>query len=281
MMEKERIVVSLTSYKPRLTNLPKVLDTIFAQSMAPDVVVLNLAYDEVLPDDVAEYLKIHNIDIFRVADTKVYKKLIPTLKRYPNDAIITIDDDFLYPQGMIEEFSLLHSEYPDHPIGGSHWSYMGLMVPHCGCASLTKSCFLGDYINEINDDLIQHCPCDDIVYSYLSVLNGHPYICTRNEYFLNMQPYNEQISYSESLIEKTGQQKTFEYLKKRFGELPGFYAAYLGDNALAYTLQVMTDHELENRLLAESDKIRSSHAYKLGKVLTKPFSIIRNILSKS
>ena len=280
MMEKERIVVSLTSYKPRLANLPKVLDTIFAQTMAPDIVALNLAYDEVLPDDFAEYLKIHNVDIFRVADTKVYKKLIPTLKRYPNDAIITIDDDFLYPRGMIEEFSLLHSEYPDHPIGGSHWSYKGLMVPHCGCASLTKSCFLGDYINEIDADLIQHCPCDDIVYSYLSVLNGHPYLCTRNEYFLNMQSYNEQESYSKSLVCDNGQQKTFSYLEERFGKLPGFFATYLGDNALANTLQVMTDNEMVNRLEIQSDRLRSTHAYKLGKVMIKPFSIIRDFIKR-
>lgn len=279
-MEKERIIVTLTSYKPRLANLHTVLDTIFAQTLPPDIVVLNLAFDEVLPSDVSEYLETHNVDVFRVADTKVYKKLIPTLKRYPNDVIITIDDDFIYPSGMIEEFALLHSKYPNYPIGGSHWPYNGLMVPHCGCASLTKASFLGDYINKIDDDLILHCPCDDIVYSYLSVLNGHPYICTRNEYFLNMQPYNEQKGYSESHAGDNGQQITFNYLKERFGELPEFFSAYLGDNALAYTFQMMTKNEMENRLQNETDKIRASHAYKLGKVFTRPFSIIRNTLAK-
>ena len=280
-MEKERIIVSLTSYKRRLANLPTVLDTIFAQTMPPDVIALNLAYDEVLPDNVAEYLKVHNVDIFRVPDTKVYKKLIPTLKRYPNDAIITIDDDFLYPSGMIEEFTLLHSKYPEYPIGGSHWSYHGLMVPHCGCASLTKISFLGDFIAEIDDDLIQHCPCDDIVYSYLSVLNGHPYICTRNEYFLNMQPFNEQKGYSESFAGDNGQQNTFNYLKERFGELPEFFSAYLGDNALAYTFHIMTKNEMENRLQNETDKIRSTHAYRIGKIITKPISLLRKCIHKA
>ena len=70
-MEKERIIVTLTSYKPRLANLPTVLDTIFAQTLPPDIIVLNLAYDEVLPIDVSEYLETHNVDVLRVADTKI------------------------------------------------------------------------------------------------------------------------------------------------------------------------------------------------------------------
>ena len=87
-MNGEKIVISLTSYWKRLNNLPNVLDTIYAQTMPPDVVVLNLAYEEVLPEDVDLYLKNHGVIINRVLDTKVYKKIIPTFKLFPNDCII-------------------------------------------------------------------------------------------------------------------------------------------------------------------------------------------------
>lgn len=272
----ERIIVSLTSYKPRLANLPIVIDTIFAQTVPPDLIVLNLAYDEILPDNVADYLTTHGVEIFRVADTKVYKKLIPTLKRYPNDAVITIDDDFLYPDGMIEEFLTIHENYPDNPIGGSHWSYNGLMMCHCGCASLTKACFLGKYINQIDDQLIAQCSSDDIVYAYLSVLNGHPYICTWNEYFLNMQPYNETESYSEKIVGDNGQQDTFNYMEERFGKLPEFFSAYMEDSAFANTFHHMMTNEIDLRVQTEAEKIHSTHAYRLGKALLKPFHWIKH-----
>lgn len=275
---EEKIIVTFTSYKPRLGNLPTVLDTIFAQTLPPDKVVLNLAYDEVLPAEVRNYLDLHNVEIYRVADTKVYKKLIPTLKRYPNDIVISIDDDFLYPKGMIQELVSIHDANPNNPIGGSHWPYKGLMVPHCGCASLTKSKFLGDFIDIIDDDLIQHCPCDDIVYAYLSVLNGHPYICTRNKYFLNMQPYNETNGYSESTAGTDGQQSTFNYLRNRFGKLPEFFSAYLGDNILSYTFHVMMTNEMEERVQLTADSIHKTRAYRLGKALLLPLQFFKGLI---
>ena len=81
----ERIIVSLTTWSKRIGNIPVVLDTIFNQTVQPDLVVLNLAHDEIIPEDVKHYINSHNIEINRVKDTKVYKKLIPTLKKYPND----------------------------------------------------------------------------------------------------------------------------------------------------------------------------------------------------
>ncbi len=276
-MEKDQIIVTLTSYKTRLSNLPTVLDTIFAQTLPPDKVVLNLAYDEVLPNEVSNYLDLHNVEIYRVADTKVYKKIIPTLKRYPNNIVICIDDDFLYPKGMIQEFVAMHDANPNNPIGGSHWPYKGLMVPHCGCASLTKSEFLGDFISKIDDDLILHCPCSDIVYAYLSVLNGHPYICTQNEYFLNMQSYNETKGYSEVIASADGHQSTFNYLRERFGELPEFFSTYVGDNALSYTLHVMMANEMENRVQQTTDSIHKTRAYRLGKALLLPLQLLKGL----
>ena len=151
MMVKERVIVSLTTYSKRIGNIPVVLDTIFAQTVPPDLVVLNLAYDEVIPEYVIKYIESHSIEVNRVPDTKVYKKLIPTLKKFPQDSIISIDDDFLYPSNMIEDFLHIHKLYPNNPISGNDVVQYGMQC-HCGCASLMKYCFLGNEIDYIDDE---------------------------------------------------------------------------------------------------------------------------------
>lgn len=272
-MEKERIIVTLTSYKPRLTNLPTVLDTIFAQTMPPDTIVLNLAYDEVLPDNVADYLTTHNVEIFRVADTKVYKKLIPTLKRYPNDAIITIDDDFLYPCGMIEDFMEIHNKYPHNPISGNGFVYSG-MICHCGCASLTKAKYFGSYLNDISD-VIPNCPCDDIAYTYFANKAGHPYIVTKGKYFTNLTPFNGDNGYSETIAGEQQIEISFSYLIKKYGELPHFTSAYIEDPYIASLLYQIHDGLKKDTIEKAISELRSTHAFKLGKKILKPLMHIK------
>lgn len=273
-MEKERIIVTLTSYKPRLANLPTVLDTIFAQTLPPDIIVLNLAYDEVLPSDVSEYLETHNVDVFRVADTKVYKKLIPTLKRYPNDAIITIDDDFLYPCGMIEDFMSLHAKHPNNPISGNREVFYRMQC-HCGCASLTKAKFLGEYLNQIDDEIIENCPSDDMAYTFFATKAGYPYLQTKKEYFLNMPEYNikEDQSYSGKINGDIGVINTYKYLVKHYGEVKDITASYIHDEDIA---KVIDNIHKKTEWKIECD-IRSSHAYCLGKTLLKPFAWVKKI----
>ena len=40
---QERIIVTMTTYSKRIGNIPAVLDTIFKQTIHPDIVVINLA----------------------------------------------------------------------------------------------------------------------------------------------------------------------------------------------------------------------------------------------
>lgn len=270
-MEKERIIVSLTSYKPRFGNLPTVLDTIFAQTLPPDKVVLNLAFDELLPDEVANYLDIHNVEIFRVPDTKVYKKLIPTLKRYPDDAIISIDDDWLYPPEMIKDFADTHKALPNNPISGNSDVIFDIKC-HCGCASLTKSEYFGDWLNSIDNTIISHCPSDDMVYTYFCVKAGHPYVKTKGSYTTNMDPYNEKHAYSKEY--PNGVLDTFNFLTSKYGALPNFVESYIGPGPLAD--QIYNVHK--TIVIDNGDNIRASNAFRIGKTITKPFQLIKNFL---
>ena len=209
---REQIIVSLTTWSKRIQNIPTVLDTIFAQTLPPDLIVLNLAYEEQI----------------------LYKKLIPTLKRYPNDCIISIDDDWLYPKEMIADFMSVHKEYPNNPISGNREIIFNMQC-HCGCASLTKAEFYSNYLDTINEQVIENCPSDDIVYTYFANKAGFPYIRSNELYFTNMTPLGSNYSYSKEVVfaNSNGIKETYNYLVKEYGELNDFISQYINDKRVS------------------------------------------------
>lgn len=275
-MTKERVIISLTTWSARVGNIPAVLDTIFAQTVPPDLVVLNVSYDLLIPDIVQDYLDKHSVEVYRCTDTKVFKKLIPTLKRYPNDCVISIDDDWLYPNGMIADFLSVHAQYPQFPISGNSVVSYGYQC-HCGCASLTKAEYFGNYLSQIDDKVIDHCSSDDLVYTFMASKNGRYYIRTNAEYHINMRPYNEVDSYSESLV-GWGLDSTWNYLITRFGTIPSGISYYVQD---PYMAKLLLDIERKSITYHRNEamiQVRSTYAFRLGKVLLKPISLIRHII---
>jgi len=214
---KEQIIISLTTYSKRISNIPRVLDSIFSQTLPPDKVVINLAFEEIIPTAVADYIEKKGIEVVRVKDTKVFKKIIPTLIRYPEACIINIDDDWIYPPEMIEDFMNVHSKHPGFPISGNYICYNHINC-HCGCASLTKKSYFGKWLDYIDDDVILNCPSDDIVYTYFAAKNGAYYIRTNNTYFINMSSVDEDNSYSSQF--DNPEKQSWDYLCGRFGRVP-------------------------------------------------------------
>lgn len=267
----ERIIVSLTTWSKRIQNIPIVLDTIFNQTLPPDFVVINLAYEEVVPENIQQYIDEHDIEVNRVPDTKVYKKLIPTLKRYPNDCIITIDDDFLYPAGMIEDFINMHKKYPQHPITGNR-AVMGGMLCHCGCASLVMASHFGNQFDNIDADVLSHCTSDDVVYTYFANKAGHPYINSTGLYFYNMTQYNNVDGYSAENIDfQNGIQESLDYLVSRFGSISNFFSGYVPDAYIAHILQTLCAQSVEREILDKARKeITDTTTFKLGYMLLTP-----------
>lgn len=192
---KEQLIVTLTTWEARIGNIPAVLDSIYGQTLKPDLVVLNVAYDLVIPDPVQAYLDEHGVEVNRMPDLKVYKKLIPTLKKHPGACVVPIDDDWLYPSGMLEEFMRIHKLHPSNPISGNrvfaHNTYF-----HCGCASLTKSEFFGEYLDCVDQEMMSRCQSDDTVYTFLQKLNGYEYVQTESLFYENMVPFNPSEPFS-------------------------------------------------------------------------------------
>lgn len=114
-----KIIISLTSYKKRIETLPIVLDRLLCQTVKPDHIVLYLAKDnfplgeEELPERLIG-MQARGLEIkWCEKDIKSYKKIVPALKDYPDDIIITVDDDIFYDLDLVEKLYNSYKRFPD------------------------------------------------------------------------------------------------------------------------------------------------------------------------
>lgn len=111
------LIVSLTSFPGRINTVHKTINTILQQTERPDRVILWLAEEQFpnknndLPNELLN-LQQHGLEICWCNDIRSYKKLIPTLRLYPEAVIVTADDDVYYSQNWLE---LLYQSYKKWP----------------------------------------------------------------------------------------------------------------------------------------------------------------------
>jgi len=103
-----QIIVSLTSYPDRIYDIHYCLYSLLNQSFKPDKLILWLSKEEFpnleknLPSRILK-LKKHGLEIkWTEKNFKNYDKLINPLKEYPDDFIVTADDDLYYPGDWLE-----------------------------------------------------------------------------------------------------------------------------------------------------------------------------------
>lgn len=112
----EKIVISLTTYPERISGIPKVLDSIMTQTYKADKVVLYLSEEQFanreIPVDLSAYFEWGLEICWCGGDMKSHKKYLYAFQEYPDDYIITIDDDYYYEKHMIEEFVQNVSKFP-------------------------------------------------------------------------------------------------------------------------------------------------------------------------
>lgn len=108
-----RVIVSLTSYPKRIGTVHRTIETLLTQTFKPDLVVLWLGEDKFpnkeadLPQSVLR-LRDFGLLIGWTKDIRSYTKLVPALKAYPDDIIVTADDDVFYQANWLE---LLYRSY--------------------------------------------------------------------------------------------------------------------------------------------------------------------------
>lgn len=112
-----QIIISLTSHPGRIDKVHIAINSLLRQSVKPDKLILWLAEDEFpnkendLPEELLK-LKEFGLTIDFCEAIKNYKKMIPTLRKYPEDIIITVDDDIYYDADMVK---ILYNAYLKNP----------------------------------------------------------------------------------------------------------------------------------------------------------------------
>ena len=119
MNDKQKIIVSLTSFPAAIKYAVQAIRSIINGSLLPDKIVLYLDTQKfpngVIPSEL-KALK-SECPIFEVkfdlAEIRSYKKLIPALRDFPEDVIVTIDDDINYKPNTLRDLVNLHQRLPD------------------------------------------------------------------------------------------------------------------------------------------------------------------------
>lgn len=112
-----RLVVSLTTFDKRLDDVYLCIETLLQQSLRPNRILLWLSEEEfprgsVLPASLVKQ-QTRGLEIcYCPRDIASYKKIIPSLLLYPEDNIVTVDDDVMYPVDMLDKLYRTHLKFP-------------------------------------------------------------------------------------------------------------------------------------------------------------------------
>jgi len=115
--KSERIIVSLTTFPDRIERVWLVIMCIFNQKIKPDLIVLWLSKkqfsdEDSLPSSLLKLKKYGLEIVFCDNDLKSHKKYYYALEKFPNDIIITVDDDVFYHSELISKLIIVNKLYP-------------------------------------------------------------------------------------------------------------------------------------------------------------------------
>jgi hypothetical protein len=108
-------IVSLASYSKRISTLNVCLESIFSQTLMPQKVLLylddSIAFNKI-PKEIIAYIP-KGLEIIRVSnDITSHNKYYYTLQNFPDDAIITVDDDVIYDKYTFYNLWCTHQKFP-------------------------------------------------------------------------------------------------------------------------------------------------------------------------
>lgn len=116
--DKQDIIVSLTTYGERFSEVHYTLFSLFRQNVRPDKIVLWLDENEFTSEQVtndkylSKYIK-KGLEVNYCKNFRSYKKFVPTLNKYPDSTIIICDDDAYYNKNWLKLLLQEHKNYPN------------------------------------------------------------------------------------------------------------------------------------------------------------------------
>lgn len=199
---EQKIIVSLTTIPERIEYAAVVIGIMLCQTMRPDKIQLYLGKsqfaDAVLPPLLREQERV-GVEIFYVEDLRPHTKYFYALQKHPKDIVITVDDDILYGEDLIETLMDSYRQFPKavsamrvHQItftnsgsiaGYNEWKYccsdyirqprMDLLATGVGGVLYPPGVLPQEVFRK--DIFAMYCPyADDIWLKVVQALNGIP-----------------------------------------------------------------------------------------------------------
>lgn len=193
----KEVIVSLTTYGRRIYDVYLTIESIMQGSIKPNRIILWLAEEfqcDVLPRTLQLQMD-RGLQIGYTNDIRSYKKLIPTIKKYPESICVTIDDDVLYNFDLLENLinsynkdkATIHASrvhritfnhkgeinpYNDWEFGhGSPSASIYNFATGCGGILYPPHTLLDDVLDE--ETFMELAPCADDVWFYaMAIANG-------------------------------------------------------------------------------------------------------------
>ena len=119
--QNKDVIVSLTSFPARINNLWLGIESLLRQSIKPQKIVIWLSKEQfpsesMIPKSLKN-LKNRGVEIRMVeGDIRSHKKYYYIFQEHPNDLILLVDDDIIYPSTLIEELLNARNMYPNEKI---------------------------------------------------------------------------------------------------------------------------------------------------------------------
>jgi len=112
---QENVIVTLTSFGPRLYDTAFAIESIMQQTCRPNRIVLWLAHDDYkrIPRTLRMQQE-RGLEIRECDDLRSYKKIIPSLREFPNEVLVTIDDDVMYDADVLERLITCWQSEPQY-----------------------------------------------------------------------------------------------------------------------------------------------------------------------
>ncbi len=116
--EKGEVIISLTTFPARIDKVWITISTLLNQTLKPKRIILWLAEEQFprreieLPKKLIK-LKNRGLEIRFCDDLRPHKKYYYTMKENPDNIVVTVDDDMLYPENMLEQLWEAHKRNPD------------------------------------------------------------------------------------------------------------------------------------------------------------------------
>ena len=130
---KKKIIISMTSDHKRIKNIEKIIDSILEQKVDSSSykIILILSYFEykkikVFPKKLLILLIAGKFRlIIRYEKLNLQSRLIIAINEYPDNPILLINDNILFPEGWLEMFIKDHNSYPKNIICASIQYFFG------------------------------------------------------------------------------------------------------------------------------------------------------------